>query len=98
MSQCVRVQARDAAFLQQLQHVAFSSGDTTCQCNSQHTAPPYPPVLPSAAVSVFLSSIAIVSGPTPPGTGESAPATSATFGCTSPTTSEPRFSKVSHRF
>ena len=34
----------------------------------------------SAAVSVFLSSIAIVSGPTPPGTGVSAPATSATRG------------------
>jgi hypothetical protein len=29
---------------------------------------------------VFLSSMAIVSGPTPPGTGVSAPATSATPG------------------
>ena len=33
-----------------------------------------------AARSVFFSSIAIVSGPTPPGTGDSAPATSATSG------------------
>ena len=38
-----------------------------------------------AAVTVFLSSMAIVSGPTPPGTGDSAPATSATSGWTSPT-------------
>ena len=33
-----------------------------------------------AAVTVFFSSIAIVSGPTPPGTGVKAPATLATFG------------------
>ena len=33
-----------------------------------------------AAATVFFSSIAIVSGPTPPGTGVSAPATSATVG------------------
>ena len=53
---------------------------------------------PRCAVSVFLSSIAIVSGPTPPGTGVSAPATSATAGCTSPTTSAPRRSNASRRF
>src|SRR6185436_1181280 len=34
----------------------------------------------SAAKSVFLSNIAIVNGPTPPGTGVSAPATPSTFG------------------
>src|SRR5262245_12138943 len=45
-----------------------------------HPARRYP------AVTVFLSSIAIVNGPTPPGTGDSAPATSPTSGCTSPTT------------
>ena len=40
----------------------------------------------AAAFTVFAISIAIVSGPTPPGTGVSAPATSATDGsCTSPT-------------
>src|SRR5258706_12039281 len=50
-----------------------------------------------AARTVFLSSIAIVSGPTPPGTGVSAPATSATFGCTSPTTIEPRRLKSARR-
>src|SRR5439155_24456789 len=62
--------------------------------------PPYPPPLArvSAAVNVFFSSIAIVSGPTPPGTGDSQPATSDTSGWTSPTTSEPRRSNVSRRF
>ena len=50
----------------------------------------------SAAVTVFRSSNAIVSGPTPPGTGVSAPATSATSGCTSPTTTAPRLLEVAH--
>ena len=59
-------------------------------------SPDHPPAA-EAAASVFLSSSAIVIGPTPPGTGVSAPATSATSGCTSPTTSEPRFSKVARR-
>ena len=44
----------------------------------------------SAALTVLAISIAIVSGPTPPGTGVSAPATAATSGCTSPTSTEPR--------
>ena len=44
----------------------------------------------SAAFTVFAISIAIVSGPTPPGTGVSAPAVAATSGCTSPTSTEPR--------
>ncbi len=64
-------------------------------------APPASPALPAlciAAVSVFLSSIAMVSGPTPPGTGVSAPATSSTSGWTSPRTSEPRRSNAARRF
>src|SRR5439155_25211600 len=52
----------------------------------------------SAARTVFFRSIATVSGPTPPGTGVSAPASSATAGCTSPTTTEPRRSKSWSRF
>ena len=47
---------------------------------SRHPARPAPPARSTAAVSVFLSSMAIVRGPTPPGTGVSAPATSATSG------------------
>ena len=39
---------------------------------------------------MLASSIAIVSGPTPPGTGVSAPATEAASGWTSPVTTEPR--------
>ena len=38
-----------------------------------------------AAFTVFDISMAMVRGPTPPGTGVNAPATSATSGCTSPT-------------
>ena len=46
---------------------------------------------------MFLRSIAIVSGPTPPGTGDSAPATLATSGCTSPTTMEPLAAELAVR-
>ena len=38
-------------------------------------------VLAAAALTVFLRSTAMVRGPTPPGTGVSAPAISATFAC-----------------
>ena len=62
-----------------------------------HVSLPIPAAL-AAAVSVFLSSIAIVSGPTPPGTGVSAPATSATSGCTSPDHDGPARSNASRRF
>ena len=51
-----------------------------------------------AAVTVFRNSIAIVSGPTPPGTGLKAPATCSTSGCTSPMVIAPRRSNVSRRF
>src|SRR5688572_6670742 len=51
----------------------------------------------SAALTVFAISIAIVSGPTPPGTGVRAPAVAATSGCTSPTSTEPRFSNTCRR-
>ena len=47
-----------------------------------------------AARTVFAISIAMVSGPTPPGTGVMAPATSATSGCTSPTSVDPFFAKA----
>ena len=62
--------------------------------------PPVSPTLsmqrprrPHAAATVLLRSMAMVSGPTPPGTGVSAPATSRTEGaCTSPTSACPFFS------
>ena len=97
----VGVEARHAAPPELLEHVALAGRDAAGQCDFQHRSgrrlqPAEPGRLPSrilpvlpvrscAAVSVFFSSIAIVSGPTPPGTGVSAPATSATSGCTSPT-------------
>src|SRR5271156_885139 len=51
-----------------------------------------------AALTVLYISIAIVRGPTPPGPGVKAPATSATSGCTSPTRVEPFVRNVSSRF
>src|SRR5712691_13336003 len=55
------------------------------------------PRLILAALTVFAISIAIVSGPTPPGTGVMAPAISATSGCTSPTRTDPFARNVSSR-
>src|SRR5208282_4607371 len=51
-----------------------------------------------AALTVLLISMAMVSGPTPPGTGVMAPATSATLGCTSPIRVEPLAAKSRSRF
>src|ERR1700735_3780758 len=42
-----------------------------------------------SARTVLLINMAIVSGPTPPGDGVIAPATSATSGCTSPISADP---------
>jgi hypothetical protein len=51
-----------------------------------------------AAFTVLAISIAMVNGPTPPGTGVMAPAISATSGWTSPTKVEPLAKNVSSRF
>src|ERR1700722_15483171 len=51
-----------------------------------------------AAFTVLNINMAMVSGPTPPGTGVSAPATSATSGCTSPINVDPFFRNVSSLF
>src|SRR5277367_6060971 len=50
-----------------------------------------------AALMVLLINMAMVSGPTPPGTGVSAPATLATSGCTSPTSAVPFSRKAARR-
>src|SRR5690606_31797760 len=71
--------------------VALAGREASGQRDADHAA------LASAAVTVLTSSCAIVSGPTPPGTGVSAPATSATAGWTSPTTMEPRASNAARR-
>ena len=59
--------------------------DAACSTLPDRYIPTRPAPRPAPPSSVFFISIAIVSGPTPPGTGVSAPATSATSGCTSPT-------------
>src|ERR1035437_5486850 len=51
-----------------------------------------------AAFTVLNINIAMVSGPTPPGTGVRAPTIAATSGCTSPISVEPFLRKASSRF
>jgi hypothetical protein len=53
-------------------------------CPAETELPAARPGQPAAASVTWRSSSAVVTGPTPPGTGLSAPATSATFGSTSP--------------
>ena len=65
------------------------AGQADTQDRSGHRAPRTQEVVPArsrAAARVLDMSMPMVSGPTPPGTGVMAPATSATSGCTSPTT------------
>ena len=50
-----------------------------------------------AAFTVLAISMAMVRGPTPPGTGVIAPATSAALGCASPTSVDPFVRKLSSR-
>src|SRR5262249_6472928 len=92
VSEFVGIDAGNATFPQFANDVALAGGDTASQGDPQHQ-----PSRRRAAVTVFFSSIAIVNGPTPPGTGVRAPATSSTLGCTSPITREPRFSKAVRR-
>jgi len=76
--QAIRIDNRDARRGKLRRAVGLSCRYPAGQCGEHHDQP-----LPSRAVAaetVFLSSMAIVSGPTPPGTGVSAPATSATPG------------------
>jgi hypothetical protein len=59
-------------------------GDGGDGCPAETELPAPRPGQPAAASVTWRSSSAVVTGPTPPGTGLSAPATSATFGSTSP--------------
>src|SRR5580704_14355398 len=83
-------------------HRGLPGGNSSGEADAQHqglaaAAPVLLPDVPRppparrrrAARTVLLISMAIVSGPTPPGTGVIAPATSAAAGCTSPTSTEP---------
>ncbi len=75
----------------------------TCQrCVSRSSIIAFPqrlhPLRIWAARTVLAISMAMVSGPTPPGTGVYAPASSNARGCTSPTIVEPRFRKAASRF
>jgi MarR family len=61
---------------------APGDGDDGCQAETE--LPGALPSQPAVASVTWRSNSAVVTGPTPPGTGLSAPATSATFGSTSP--------------
>src|SRR5690242_15069128 len=79
---------------QSLADKSLAAGQTSGQTNFQHTAASRTPMRRSADPMVLTMSIAMVSGPTPPGTGVYAPARPATSsGCTSPTSSVPFLSK-----
>ena len=68
------------------QDVGLAARNATGQAHPQQGLPRYSGTAAAAARTVFFSSSAIVSGPTPPGTGVRADATSRTDGaCTSPT-------------
>src|ERR1700677_519469 len=79
----------------------LSGGDAASHSNVQHhTSTAREALLPRpllrrwrAAATVLLISIAIVRGPTPPGTGVNAPAVRTTSGCTSPTSTDPLAAK-----
>src|SRR5215203_1246043 len=87
----IGVDRRDPELIEPPEAETLAGRDSAGECGPQKCQAG---VRSCAARSVFFSSIAIVSGPTPPGTGVSAPATSTTDGCTSPTTSDPRLSNA----
>ena len=85
MPQLIRVDQQASVTGQGLADKRFSTGDAARQPNLQHT-----PGRRSAEATVLTISIAMVSGPTPPGTGVYAPARSTTsIGSTSPTSTLP---------
>src|SRR5205807_5131634 len=81
---------------QHLSHGGFAAGQPTRQSYDQAHCSANPRRI-RAAFTVFDISMAMVRGPTPPGTGVIAPATSATSGCTSPTSVDPFFANSSAR-
>ena len=84
----VALARRDATGQSDFQHRAGKAGRAGgagwggLYCLPYRPYRPYrpPPMRSVAAFNVFFSNITIVSGPTPPGTGDSAPATLATSG------------------
>src|ERR1035437_5195734 len=89
MSEFIRVDQQTSVAGQRLADKRFSAGDAASQPDFQHT-----PKRRSAEATVLTITMAIVSGPRPPGTGEYAPARSTTsIGSTSPTSTLPLRSK-----
>src|ERR1019366_6217909 len=81
MADFIRLDQQATVTGQRLADKRFSAGDAARQPNLQHT-----PKRRSAEATVLTMSMAMVRGPTPPGTGVYAPAHSTTsMGSTSPT-------------
>src|SRR5271156_219698 len=105
--QRVRIQHRTVQFAQHRRDRGFPGCDAAGEANAQHQrgtaaaagglAVRRAPRRSRAALMVLLINMAMVSGPTPPGTGVSAPATLATSGCTSPTSAVPFSRKAARR-
>src|SRR6185369_6400515 len=90
----VRVDKGTSEFDEHLADGCLSGGDSSGQTHSQHQIPRRM----RAALTVFFISVAIVIGPTPPGTGVNIDATSFTDrSSTSPAQMYPRLSKSFHR-
>src|ERR1019366_7297149 len=89
MADFIRLNQQATAGGQRLANKRLSAGETARQPNFQHT-----PKRRSAEATVLTMSMAMVRGPTPPGTGVYAPAHSTTsMGSTSPTSRLPLRSK-----
>src|SRR5271169_3262480 len=89
--------ARYPAGESHFQHMALGAGPGAyCPATTEDF-----PRRSRAAFTVLLISMVIVTGPTPPGTGESAPAVNSASGCTSPINTLPlarNFSNLSGKF
>src|SRR5450432_4560428 len=81
--------AGDSAGKPQTKHERFYRAMALCAGFVEDNFPEGSPRRSRAAFTVLLISMVMVIGPTPPGTGVSAPATLAASGCTSPTSAEP---------
>src|SRR5260370_31380635 len=107
----IGVEYGEAHFAQHDRDRGLTTGDAPGEAEAKHTLGRLPPtvgcavatldeILPRrrrAAFTVLLMSMVMVMGPTPPGTGVSAPAGVTASGCTSPTSTEPFSRNFSRR-
>jgi|SRR5690242_13828804 len=88
VSDLVSIENISSSCSKHLSDAGFAAGQPPGETNSQAHGSANPRRM-QAALTVFDMSMAMVSGPTPPGTGVIAPATFATAGWTSPISVDP---------